>query len=83
LHEIPVYSRCFLRFLPRNRPTVRPEPPGSITDFDCVLGFGMNRLAAMNIYQAAQHCSRFLVCFGISRAGVSVTSGIVLRALFG
>jgi len=62
------------RFLPRNCPAARPELPGGITDFYYVLGFGMNRLAAMNICQAVRQYSRFLGCFGISRVGVSVTS---------
>jgi len=47
---------CFFKvsgFLPRNRPVARPEPTGGTIAFATVLGFCMNRLAAMKIGQAA------------------------------
>ncbi|QCE03296.1 hypothetical protein DEO72_LG8g1320 [Vigna unguiculata] len=41
----------------RNRLAAQSLPPGGISKMGVVLDFGLNRLAAMNICQAAQHCS--------------------------
>jgi len=62
---IPYHFTLFFKvsgFLSRNRLATKPEPPGGIIDFATVLGFCMNRPAAMKICQVAWRCSRFLDC---------------------
>jgi len=44
---------------PINRLAAQPLSPGGTSDIGYVLDFGLNRLVAMNIYQAVRHSSRF------------------------
>jgi len=48
---------------PRNHLAAQPLPPGDTSEVNVVLVFGMNRLAAMSICQAAQRGSCSFLLF--------------------
>jgi len=52
-------------------------PPSDTLDVGFVLGFGMNRLAAMSICQAARHCS----CFFLGLRFVQGSLGLLIVIL--